>query len=485
MKIKCLNEDKRRRYTIYTILQVGFVFLLLKKLKKYIHVTPSPSPSPTPPPTPPTPPGPPLPEAPEINLTDIGTDTITVNWTSDPNADSYNIERSTDGVNFTFIANVLAPLLSFIDIAPPLTPNTTYYYRVNGQNTTGQGPFSAIVSGTTLPIPPGPPSTWTSVAIPGTTNWNEIVSNNGSTWMATAGNILAANKLLSTDNGATWLTISPAPITSSFATSNAITFFSFSTTSRFLCLSNLFNTAYYTDDSGTTWTQSSGSTALPGGSTWTSVCNGNGKIIGVRSSGIGLTKFCISTDNGANFSPDSSLSADNLLLQSVCYGEPIISSVTTPRFVAVGGLDGFNQNAAYSDSNGQNWTRVIVSSIAPLIQWNGVCFGNGIFVAVGFEASTTNGYAMYSTDGVSWTTVSTFPGTWQSVNFGNGYFVAVSNSTTVPAPDDDKQIIYSTDGITWTQATSPSIKNWNYVSYSSGTGRWIAIDTDTAMICDV
>jgi hypothetical protein len=481
MKIKCLNEEKRRQDTIYTILQVGFVFLILKKLKKYIQVTPSPSPSPQP--TPPTPPGPPLPEAPDVNLTDIGTDTITVNWTPDPNADSYNIERSLDGVNFTFIANVLAPQLSFIDIAPPLTPNTTYYYRVNGQNTTGQGPFSAIVSGTTLPIPPGPPSTWTSVAIPGTTNWNEIVSNNGSTWMATAGSFGVANKLLSTNNGATW---SALPIVLQHV-SNAITFFSFSSTSRFLCLSNLTNRAYYTDDSGTTWTQSN---VLPdaGGNTYTSVCYGNNIVIGVRSSKP-ASNFQIvkSANQGVDWGGVGDPTWNVLNLQSVCYGEPIVSSVTTPRFVSISTDTTNNQTAVYSNTDGSSWTLVSIPATSPVtnIFWRAVCYGSSGYVAVGNTNPFSNCYVTTSVDGSVWTVpIDTgVNGFWNSVNFGNGFYVAVSNANT--ASLGTGQIIYSSDGITWTPADAPTFKAWNHVAYSSGTGRWIAIDTDAAMVCDV
>jgi len=357
---------------------------------------------------------------------------------------------------------------------------------VNAQNAAGTGPYSPIDSATTLTPPPGPPVTWVSKSTGSSSIWNEIVSNNAGIWLGTRPLPFTTNNILQTlDNGETYSELVPiAPSSSLQILSRAITFVP--PANRFVILSTFQNNAFYTTDNGANWTQSIGSLGS-GSAFWQSVCFGNGTIVGVRSNGgSGFNHYVISIDNGTNFSQISSLNSTTLGLQSVCYGEPVISSVITPRFVAVGTTGSFEQYVTYSDLTANTWTAVTISTIAPNINWTAVCFGNGLYVAVGFEVSTTNGYVMSSADGATWTTpVITFSGTpltWSSVNFGNGYFVAVSNDTTTVTT---QQIMYSTDGVNWTLANSPAIRAWNHVAFSSGTNRWIAIDADLAMVCDV
>ena len=57
--------------------------------------------------------------------------------------------------------------------------------------------------------------------------------------------------------------------------------------------------------------------------------------------------------------------------------------------------------------------------------------------------------AMYSTDGINWTTASSPSGAnyWYSVTYGNGKFVAVGYNGTY-------SVMYSTDAINWTGATA-------------------------------
>lgn len=58
---------------------------------------------------------------------------ITLTWSASTAATSYRIERSlTSGTGYTLLATVAAPTLSYTDTA--LTPNTTYYYRIQAIN---------------------------------------------------------------------------------------------------------------------------------------------------------------------------------------------------------------------------------------------------------------------------------------------------------------------------------------------------------------
>ena len=90
--------------------------------------------------------------------------------------------------------------------------------------------------------------------------------------------------------------------------------------------------------------------------------------------------------------------------------------------------------------------------------WQSVCFGNGIFVAVG-----ASGRAMTSPDGITWTTRSTpNSNSWEAIGFGNGLFVAASSNGT------GNRVMTSPDGETWTSRTSASDSTWLSVAYGNG-----------------
>lgn len=95
------------------------------------------------------------------------------------------------------------------------------------------------------------------------------------------------------------------------------------------------------------------------------------------------------------------------------------------------------------------WTIATTSNIKASL----IAYGDGMFVAIGQRTSygTATYIAGYSTDGVTWTTV-TLPvtATWTHLVYGNGMFVAVDSETNL-------KLIYSTDrGATWNQGTYPN-----------------------------
>lgn len=125
--------------------------------------------------------------------------------------------------------------------------------------------------------------------------------------------------------------------------------------------------------------------------------------------------------------------------QGVAYGNGV--------FVAVGN-DGYT---AYS-SDGSTWsTPTQVGTNA----WYSITFANNKFVAVG-----NNGYTTTTTDGITWTTpvqVSGLSSRLQSVRYGNGIFLAVGG---------DGKATTSTDGVTWTTPVAFGISQGNAIFFN-------------------
>jgi hypothetical protein len=67
---------------------------------------------------------------------------ILVSWSGSLGATSYQIQRSTDGVNFTNLAT--STTVQYVDSYPSVTVGIMYYYQVAGVNLTGTGPYSNI-----------------------------------------------------------------------------------------------------------------------------------------------------------------------------------------------------------------------------------------------------------------------------------------------------------------------------------------------------
>lgn len=105
----------------------------------------------------------------------------------------------------------------------------------------------------------------------------------------------------------------------------------------------------------------------------------------------------------------------------------------------------------------------------PNNNWNGLTYGNGVFVAVGGGGTNR---VMTSPDGASWTPRdTTMTNRWRSVTFGGGKFVTVSDAGSPSAKT-------STDGVTWTAASSTPGTQWNSVTY--GDGKYVAVGSSGA-----
>jgi len=122
-------------------------------------------------------------------------------------------------------------------------------------------------------------------------------------------------------------------------------------------------------------------------------------------------------------------------------------------FVAVAGS---GTNRVMTSPDGITWT---ARAAAEANSWVGVTYGNGLFVAV-----TTGGTnrVMTSPDGITWTPRSAAEATtWFGVTYGNGLFVAVASSGT-------NRVMTSPDGTTWTARAAAEANAWYAVTYGNG-----------------
>lgn len=78
----------------------------------------------------------------------VSSSQINLSWTDNAtDEDSYQVEQSTDGVNFSFIATLSADSTSYSDT--DLSPETTYTYQVNASNTAGSSGYTNTASAAT------------------------------------------------------------------------------------------------------------------------------------------------------------------------------------------------------------------------------------------------------------------------------------------------------------------------------------------------
>ena len=101
--------------------------------------------------------------------------------------------------------------------------------------------------------------------------------------------------------------------------------------------------------------------------------------------------------------------------------------------------------------------------------WDGIAYGNGIFVAVS-DGRLGTAEVMTSPDGITWTTQTTFSPnnfSYRDVTFGNGRFVAVGSNG---------KAMTSTDGITWTpESIISGPPFYNYYAVTYGNGLYVAV----------
>jgi hypothetical protein len=319
------------------------------------------------------------------------------------------------------------------------------------------------------------------IATPTSANQGSVgYSKDGVTWFTSLNQLAASNslmlapvygngKFMTTANGANQLYTSTNGIN---WTAAGVTTAGYSA-GNFIYGNNVFvmwgSTGFaYSLNSGATWTSAS----LPGGFIASWMVYGNGKFI-VGSNGSSGKVYTSTTipatwvdSNTTNPTPNSFVGGNNI---NVAFGAP-----NTPIFYGGGKFLGFisgTSNVIVYSTDGINWTSA--ANLPTSTTWYGVTYGNGKFVAIGYEATA------YSTDGISWTAGSMSAlvddqRRWKTITYGNGKFVAAG---------DYAYTSYSTDGINWTsngsfattwwpyyltyQIIFPQVSNLNYISYNN------------------
>ncbi len=137
-------------------------------------------------------------------------------------------------------------------------------------------------------------------------------------------------------------------------------------------------------------------------------------------------------------------------LRSVTTGNGLVVAVGTAGTIVT------------SADSGDTWTVQDSIPTDPSINFVGVAFGNGKFVAL--PESGSQQPIITSLNGTNWTTNSTFfapvPTAFTAISFGGGTFVAVGYS-------GDTNLVYtSTDGVAWTRRSAGESNSVNAVTYA-------------------
>ena len=156
---------------------------------------------------------------------------------------------------------------------------------------------------------------------------------------------------------------------------------------------------------------------------------GVAKFVAICANSGSTKKSAVSLDNGITWTIYTSVVAGQL---AITFGNNL--------FVSVGIKSGLIAGVQTSP-DGQTWTeRTVPYSVAN--DWLlSVAFGNNLFVSV-----TVDGNIISSTDGITWTLTTVLaPASWQGVAFGEDIFVAVAQSASVsPYP---QVAVYSPNSI--------------------------------------
>jgi uncharacterized repeat protein (TIGR02543 family) len=170
----------------------------------------------------------------------------------------------------------------------------------------------------------------------------------------------------------------------------------------------------------------------------------------------------LSSDKGVSWARPSTGSLESgHSWQGVTYGNGV--------FVTVGDKGA----VAYSNDGGQTWTTTTVPNSTNNTRWwdvaYGVVNGTGVFVTVDFgpDGKTSTHKAAYSTDGgKNWIpTYLPIFSLWRTVAYGNGVFVAGGENNNIAWSDDG--------GKNWHEAPPPAISSptpikWQSVAYGNG-----------------
>jgi len=152
---------------------------------------------------------------------------------------------------------------------------------------------------------------------------------------------------------------------------------------------------------------------------------------------------------------------NNLLMDS---GDKIGVGTLTPAGKVQIAEDGSSATVFPEEPCLDDW---VLQTSAADNDWDDIAFGNGVFVAI---SATGTDRVMTSTDGVTWTNISTpLDGVaLKGIAYGNGRFVVVAFGTSFMTSDDN--------GATWTTRTIGTSNQWVSVAYSVTLDRFVTVN---------
>jgi hypothetical protein len=161
-------------------------------------------------------------------------------------------------------------------------------------------------------------------------------------------------------------------------------------------------------------------------------------------------------------------------LSGVVYGN--VESLNEPLFVAVGSSDNNGTDVILTSLDGTNWVVNTQTSLwAGTVDLFAVAYGDGIFMAVGFD-----GYNYYSSDGMNWTQASSLinGGTGDANGVAYGLIGPYSNPGFVAVGDDGVStnlVINMELGNNWMQPSSAPSYGFSGVTYDSTSHEFVAV----------
>jgi titin len=141
-----------------------------------------------------------------VTFSNIYNSGLTINWSDQSSNESgYRVYRSTDGTNFSKVADLNANSTSYSDWG--LNSGATYYYKIAAWNSAGEVTSAAAAQKTSVPAPAQP--TWLTVAYPTTTKLELY-------WLDQSSNESGFHIYRSTDGGQNYTLIGDAQANSQF-----------------------------------------------------------------------------------------------------------------------------------------------------------------------------------------------------------------------------------------------------------------------------
>ena len=170
--------------------------------------------------------------------------------------------------------------------------------------------------------------------------------------------------------------------------------------------------------------------------------------------------YSMTSPDGINWTSHATPETYYNLWSEICYGNGL--------FVVVGN-DNSNGNRILTSPDGINWTIITKAYNSNIFTLNSICYApdKNMFVAINSFGTYTYANVVYSYDGIIWNQSKAleFNFACRSICYGNGLFVAVGNYIYGGNP----RIATSTDGINWTAPCAPpSDEMWYSICYGNG-----------------